>query len=92
MLRLTVAVHPGAREDGVSFSEDGTLAVSVRARPVDGQANTAVERTLAAALGLRPRQVRIVVGATSRRKIVEIDLPGRDVLRDRLRAHSVRHS
>ena len=90
MLRLPLAAHPGARHDRVALLDDGSLGVWVRARPVDGQANAAVEAALASALGLRPRQVRLVAGATSRRKIVELDLPDRDALRSHLPARRVR--
>ena len=44
----------------------------MRARPIEGAATAAAERVLAEALGLRPRQVRVVRGATSRDKLVEI--------------------
>ena len=91
MLRLAVIAHPGSRQERVDVLDDDALAVWVRARAVEGQANTAIERALASALGLRrPRQVRLVAGQTSRRKIVEIDLPDIEVLRARLVAHAVR--
>jgi hypothetical protein len=51
----------------------------VRARPIDGAATTAAERVLAGALGLRPRQVRVVRGATPRDKLVEISDPPPDL-------------
>ena len=88
MLRVAVFAHPGARHDAVSRGDDQVLVVSVRARAVDGQANVAIERTLANALGLRPRQVRIVNGLTARRKIVEIDLPDGAALDERLQVHA----
>ena len=84
MLRLTVQAHPGARQPRVALLQDGSLGVWVRARAEAGQANAAIEQALAAALQLRPRAVKIVAGAASRRKIVEVDLPGLDTLRTRL--------
>jgi len=47
--------------------------VRVRARPVDGGANAALERLIAGALG-RPRSaVRVVRGGQGRLKALEID-------------------
>jgi uncharacterized protein YggU (UPF0235/DUF167 family) len=83
---LTVVAHPGAKVQRVALLDDGTLGVWVRARAVEGQANTAIERALAAALGLKTRQVKIFGGLANRRKIVEIDLPGLDAVRQRLMA------
>jgi uncharacterized protein YggU (UPF0235/DUF167 family) len=89
MLRIHVAAHPGARHERVDLLGDDVLGVWVRARPVDGQANRAIEVAIAGALGLRPRQVRLVVGEISRRKIVEIDTPSLEALRARLLAQAV---
>jgi len=52
----------------------------------DGRANAAVLDALADALGVRPRAVRLVSGASSRSKVVEVDgiAPGAvDALMDR---------
>ena len=70
--------------------DGATLEVWVRARPVEGQANAAIQRAIAGALGLKPRQVEIVGGATSRHKIVDVDLPGPLVLQERLVAYGLR--
>jgi uncharacterized protein (TIGR00251 family) len=48
------------------------LRVAVNAPPVDGKANEAVVRTLAAALGVPRSAVEIVRGETGRRKTVRI--------------------
>ena len=49
------------------------LAVRVRAAPVEGEANAAMERVLAHALGVRASAVRVVRGGQSRLKAVEIE-------------------
>jgi hypothetical protein len=40
---------------------------------VDGAANEAVVRSVAAAFGVAPRAVRVVAGASARRKVLEVD-------------------
>jgi uncharacterized protein len=84
--RAAIRVRPAARRDAVGGraatsrpGDPAVLEVRVRARPVEGAATAAAERALADALGLRPRQVRVVRGATSRDKIVEIADPPPDV-------------
>jgi hypothetical protein len=49
------------------------VRVWVTAPPVDGQANEAVVRTLAEALGVPRSRVRIVRGEASRDKTVRVD-------------------
>ena len=84
VLRLSVHAHPGARKERIELLDPRTLGVWVRARPVEGQANSAIEQTIASALHLRPREVKIVAGGSSRRKIVEIALPTLEALHARL--------
>ena len=74
MFLLDVHVRPGARDNRVDGAFDGVLAVRVSAPPADGKANKAVCRVVADAFGLRPRQVDMVGGATSRRKRLELDI------------------
>jgi len=47
--------------------------VRVRARPVEGAANAAVERLIAGALGLPRSAVRVARGGQGRLKALEID-------------------
>ena len=52
---------------------DGSLVVRVTAAPVDGAANTALIRLVAGAIGVPRARVSLVVGASSRRKLIEIE-------------------
>ena len=77
-MRLTVRLTPKAdadRLDGWSRDEAGrpVLKARVRAAPVEGEANAALEALLAKVL-FRPRSsVRVVKGGSARLKQVEID-------------------
>ena len=69
-----VRVTPRAATDAIDgVDDDGVLRVRLRAAPVDGAANAALARLLAAELGLRQRDVRLVRGGSARRKVVELD-------------------
>lgn len=72
-VRLTIRVRPGASRTHVGGSHDGALVVRVQERAVDGRATAAALAAVASALGVRPRQIRLVGGATSRTKLVELD-------------------
>ena len=84
MIQIGLHARPGARSEGVELRPDGSLLARVRAPALDGRANAAVVEVLARALGLRPRQVRVVRGLRSRDKLIEIELPSADDLRRRL--------
>jgi uncharacterized protein len=78
-LRVAVRVRPGASRTRVGgrYGEGAgaRLVVAVSARAVDGAATAAVLAAVADALGVRPRQVSLVHGATSRDKLLEIADP-----------------
>ena len=60
--------------EGIEQRADGraVLKARVRTAPVEGEANVALCRLLAAALGTAPRQVSVVSGATARVKRIRI--------------------
>ena len=72
-VRFAVRVQPRARRAGIAGVHGGALAVRVHAPPVEGAANEAVVALVAEALGVKRRAVRIVGGARSRSKVVEVD-------------------
>lgn len=65
-------VRPGASRTLVGGSHDGALVVKVSERPVDGRATEAALQALAKALDTARRDVRLVSGATSRTKSIEV--------------------
>jgi uncharacterized protein (TIGR00251 family) len=72
-LRLHIKAVPGARRDQIAGPLGDRLKVRTSAPPEDGRANTAICALIAAALNLRPRDVRIVRGHSSPEKTLEID-------------------
>lgn len=64
-------VVPRSSKNSLAW-EQGVLKARLTAPPVDGAANEALIALLAERLGLPKRDIRIVHGATSRRKTVEI--------------------
>jgi uncharacterized protein len=72
-VRLALRVTPRAGADAVDgVDEAGRLRVRVRTAPAAGAANSAVLRTVAAALGIAPSRVRLVSGAGGRHKLLEV--------------------
>lgn len=81
-VRIRVRVTPRAGRDQIDGLREGALRVRLAAPPVEGRANEALVRLLARALGLPPRDVRVVRGETAREKLIEIDgMDERDVWR-----------
>ena len=71
-MRLDIWVHPRASRTAVGGSHDDALIVRVAQPAVDGRATGAALGALAEALGRRRADVRLIAGATSRRKVVEV--------------------
>ena len=71
-MRFGVRVQPRASRAGVVGLHGNALKVRVHAAPVDGAANEAVVDVLAAALEVPRSAIRIVSGASSRTKVVEV--------------------
>ena len=78
--RFAVRLTPRSGSDAVDGVVDGELRVHVTAPAVEGAANNALVRLIAGELGVAKRDVRIVAGATSRRKLVVIDGMGPDAV------------
>jgi uncharacterized protein YggU (UPF0235/DUF167 family) len=74
-MRIEVHVRPGSSSPAVGGTHDGALVVRV-SEPADrGKATEAVLRAVADELGLSRRSVSLVRGATSRRKVISVEVP-----------------
>lgn len=68
-----IHVVPRASKTRIAGVVEARLKVQLNAPPVDGEANLALVRLLADALGVRKSAVAIVSGETSRHKRVRIE-------------------
>jgi hypothetical protein len=83
-LSVPVRVRPGAGRTRVGGRYEGphgpAVIVAVGAPAVDGKATEAARRALAEALGVRPADVTLRIGATSRDKVFTVAAAGPEVL------------
>ncbi|MCA9831650.1 MAG: DUF167 domain-containing protein [Dehalococcoidia bacterium] len=78
---ISLRVTPRASRDGIGPYSDGVLHVRVTAPPAGGEANAAVTKLIARALGVPSRDVSLVSGATSRMKRFEVPLGTEEIER-----------
>ncbi len=71
-MQISVKVHPRARQEKVEPADDGGFEAWVREPPEGGRANRALVELLADHFGVPKSEVRIVRGAGSRWKQIEI--------------------
>jgi uncharacterized protein len=70
-MRIAVRAHPGASRERAEW-EGGVLHVWVTARAVEGAANRALAKAVAAALGVRASAVTLVSGDRGRDKVFAV--------------------
>ena len=73
-MRLEIHVRPNASRTEVGGIHDGMLVVRVAQPPSEGRATDAALEAVATALGLPRSAVDLVRGATSRRKLLDLDV------------------
>ena len=69
---VSVRVVPRASREGVAGFEGGVVRIRLNAPPVEGQANDALVRFLAKAVGVPRSRVTLVTGERGRSKIVRV--------------------
>jgi uncharacterized protein (TIGR00251 family) len=78
---LAVFVQPGAKQSEIAGEHGDALRIRVAAPPSEGRANDALLALLSETLGIPKRSVRVVKGASARRKSVLIAAPQADPAR-----------
>jgi uncharacterized protein (TIGR00251 family) len=73
MARIAIKVHPRAKRTAIVGCLGETYKVDLKAPPVDGKANEECVRFIAELLNAPRASVRIVQGAASRMKVMEIE-------------------
>ena len=73
-IRFEVHAKPRAKKSRIVGPREGALEVALAAPPVDGAANEELVRVLARALDVPRRNVQLLRGDTSQKKLVAVEL------------------
>ncbi len=73
MARIAVKVHPRAKRSAITGRFGDAWKLDLAAPPVDGKANEECVRFFAELMVVPRSRVRIVSGASSRMKVVEVE-------------------
>jgi len=72
VFRISILAQPGAKVSGIVGEFGRALKIKVLSPPVDGAANEALGSLIAQILGIKPANIRLIRGMTSRKKIFEV--------------------
>ena len=72
-MRITVNVKPGSKKGPLVEQIDDQITIYVQERAVDGKANDAVIKVLAEHLNLKPKNLTLEAGFTSKIKRIRIE-------------------
>ncbi|MBI2099043.1 DUF167 domain-containing protein [Candidatus Uhrbacteria bacterium] len=71
-MKIFVAAKPSAKEEKVEAIDENHFRIAVKEPPSQGKANEAIIKAVARHFGISAQRVRIVAGASSRNKMLEI--------------------
>ena len=72
MTKFLITVKPGSSQEKIIETAPGELTIYLRAKPHDGEANEALIKLLSKHFKIPKTSIKIVKGARSRIKIMEI--------------------
>jgi uncharacterized protein (TIGR00251 family) len=85
-VRIQLHVQPGASTSEVVGLHGDRIRLRIHSPPIDGRANEAVLKWIAARLGVPRRAVTLVRGEKSRQKTVEVAGMRAEVAREKLKS------
>lgn len=71
-MKYSVTVKPGTSQEKIVEISPDEIVAYLRAKPHDGEANTALVKLLSKHFDIPKTSIKIVRGAKSRNKIIEI--------------------
>jgi len=71
-MKIMVRAKPNSKKTSVERTPDGVFVIAVKEKPEHDRANQAIIKALAGYLDIAPSRVKIVLGRTSKQKVVEI--------------------
>lgn len=71
-MKILVKVKPNSKQQTILKDEDGSLLVKLKSPPIDGKANQELIKLLAKEFKVKPSQIFIKSGLSSKVKILEI--------------------
>lgn len=71
MTRILITVKPGSSQEKITQISQDKLIVYLRAKPHDGEANTALIKLLAKYYNVSKTSIQISSGAKSRNKVIK---------------------
>jgi uncharacterized protein len=84
LIRLKVRVTPNARKNAIVSWTEEELWLKIKAPAVEGKANAALIDYLSELTGIPRAKIQLKAGEKARIKLIEIDGPAPDELRDRI--------
>lgn len=72
VITILLYVQPGAKTTEITGLYDGALKIRLNAPPVDGKANERLQKYLAQLFGVSFRNVHLIRGEKTRRKVFEV--------------------
>ena len=73
-MQKKIKVKANSKQQKIVSEDDGSLTIHLKSPPVDGKANEELIKVLSKKFAVPKSYIRIKSGASSRQKLIEIDI------------------